>query len=169
MIPAQEGMIAFAQGAATIATGASHSMVFDSSGYDYAVIDLILGTHSTAPTELLTVCKLVEHSSVTAIGSMEAIVPFTGGTEVSSSVGWVIPSGTLTGDGTVIEFQVDLRKRKKMIGLVATHGNLAIVMASIAKLTRSRESADTAAEKSIPSAKLFTNTAATACAKVITG
>ena len=167
MVKGQDGAIVFTPPSDTIATNASHTLVFDKSGYDYAVIDVLLGDSATNGGDI-TVCKLVEHSSVTSVSSMSAIVPFTGGTVTSSSVGFVIPADAATGAGAVIEFQVDLRKRKKMLGLVVTSGTTAMRFSSIARLTRARESADSAAEKSF-SAKCYTLTAGTSVAKIVRG
>ena len=144
---AQQGAVAITCSMATIATNATHSMVIDTKGHDHAVIDLIVGTHATNGGDI-TVCKLVEHSSLTSFSSMSAIVDFTGGTEVSTSVGFVIPDDEAMGPGAIIEFDVDLRKRERMLGLVVTPGTTVLSFASMAKLTRSRESRDTKAEKS---------------------
>ena len=166
MIHAQEGAIAMTTPQATIATNATHSLVFDTKDFDYATIDLQVGTHATNGGDL-SVCKLVEHSSVTSFSSMTAIIDFTGGTEVSDSVGFVIPDDEAMGPGAIIEFQVDLRKRERMLGLVVTSGTTALSFASLAKLTRSKESADTEAEKS--SVTIHSQSSATAVAKIVRG
>lgn len=157
--------IVFSQPAATYATNTSHTLVFDKAGFDYANIYLICGTHATNGGDLSTV-KLTEHSSTTAATSMTAIVAATGGTATSTSVGFVIPGDAVTGAGCVFEFQVDLRKRKKKIALIATQSNAGMHFASMAILSRAHESADKAAEKSAQT--LHSNTSATSVAKVIT-
>jgi len=165
MVHGQEGAIVLLP-AATVATDASHSMVFDTKGYEYATIDIIVGTHATDGGDI-TVCKLVEHSSVTAHASMTDVTAFVGGTETSTSVGFVIPSDAALGAGGVIEFNVDLKKRERMLGVVLTTGTTTMQISAIGKLTRSKESADTAAEKSGPT--IHSLTSATACGVVVNG
>jgi hypothetical protein len=79
---------------------------------------------------------------------MDAIVALTGGTATSTSAGFVIPTqATMENGGKVIDFQLDLRKRKRYVKLVMTPGQTA-VLAPSAKLTRSETSADSVTEKS---------------------
>jgi len=158
--------IAISQPAAAVATNASHTLVFDKTGYDHANIYLIVGTHATNGGDLATV-KLVEHSSVTVATSMTAIAAFTGGTATSTSVGFVIPGDAETGAGCVFEFQVDLTKRKKKMALIATMSAETLEFASIAVLTRAKISADTTTKKM--GITVHSNTSTNLVAKVITG
>ncbi len=164
MIPAQEGAIVFAQPAATITTNGSHSISFDKGDFDYASIYLICGTHSTAASVDIGTISFVEHASITTPTSMTAIVAGTGGTVTSSSVGFVIPGSEVTGPGCVMQFNIDLRKRLKKIGMIVTQTNAGMNFATLGILTRSKESADSAAEKS--ALTLASNTNATSCALI---
>jgi hypothetical protein len=157
-----------AQPAATLVTNTSHTLVFDKTGYDYANIYLIVGTHTTNGGDLSTI-RLAEHSSVTVPTNMTNIEAFTGGTNVlAGSTGFTIPDDTLTGLGCIFEFQVDLRKRKKKIALIATQSNAGCNFASMALLHRGNASKDTAALKS-SGVTCHTNTSTSLVTKVITG
>ena len=148
----------------TAATTATHEMSFDSSGHDHAVITVMVGTHAT-DGESIEVLKFSESDTVTSPTSMTDIVALTGGTATSTSVGFVINDASELGPGAIIEFDIDLRRRKKFIGLSITPGTTTMQIAAIGQLVRSKESADTAAEKSDPT--LSTLTSATACAQVV--
>ena len=165
-LPINGAASVFSFSGATQATTASHTLVFDKTGYDYANIYLLVGTHITSEGNLETI-KLVEHSSTTVATNMTDIVAFNGGTETSSSVGFVIPADSITGESTVIEFQVDLRKREKKIALIATNSLSTMVFSSFAVLSRGDESKDTAALKS--TVTIHSNTDVTNVAKIVTG
>lgn len=145
MIHAQEGKYIALTPAASV-TNATQAMSFDRSGFDYAEVLLLVGTHATTTTVIETL-KITESDTVTSATSMTDIVAFTGGTATSTSEGFVIPVVTTAGKGGVIPFYVDLRKRKKYIGFQVSGTSATAVMGAVAKLTRSAESADTATEK----------------------
>jgi len=151
--------------AATTATNATQSMVIDTKGYDQANIYVNIGTHATNGTTLQTL-KVTESDTATSISSQSAIVALTGGTATSTSVGFVIPTVATAGPGTIVEFQIDCRKRKRYLGLQITPGATTVNVGAIARLTRSKSSADSATEKS-PSTNL-SYTGATSCLKVVT-
>jgi len=147
MIHANEGKL-INMPAASAATTATQSMVIDGKGYDHCNIYVNIGTHATNGTTLAT-CKVTESDTLTSISSQSAIVALTGGTVTSSSVGFVLPTVAAAGPGTIVEFQIDLRKRKRYIGLQITPGATTVLVGAIARLTRSKESADTVAEKAV--------------------
>ncbi len=165
MFQQNEGAIAIMP-AATCATNATQSLVFNHLGFDYANIDVIVGTHATNGADIGTLA-LVESDTVTSVSSMSAIVAFTGGTATSTSVGFVIPGAAALGPGGAVQFQVDLRKRKAYVGLTITPGSTTINIAAIARLSRSKESADTAAQKS--AVVNYSLTSATDCASIVNG
>jgi len=149
----------------------TQSVVVDTSGHDLLNFSLILGTHSTAADAYGTI-KWSESDTSTDVTSMTDIVALTGGTSVvSGSTGWVIPPSTSAGLGTVVEFNIDLRKRKKYIALLITGGTLngAIngrgIVCGVGHLLRSTESDDTAPQKSANTR--YDNTAASACTTVV--
>lgn len=152
--------------AATCATNATQSMVFESSGKGQANIYVLAGTHATNGAALTTLA-LKESDTLTSHSSMSGIVAFTGGTATSTSVGFVIPTAAALGPGGIVEFQVDLRKRKKYIGLVITPGSTTMNIAALGRLTREAESSDSATEKSAVTNHALTS--ATQCAKVVAG
>ena len=153
--------------AATCATNATQTMSFTGQGYDRLNLYLNIGTHATDGASIGTL-KLSESDTVTSPSSMTDIVAFTGGTETSSTVGFVIPGADELGPGSVIAFQVDLKKRKKYLGLSITPGSTTMNIGAIGLLSKSgpEGSADTASEKSI---SLNHATNSTSCAKVISG
>ena len=138
--------------AATTATNATQTMVFDTVGeagekYNYANLYVMCDTHATNGASIGTLA-IKESDSSTAVSSHSAIVAFTGGTATSTSVGYVIPgASTLGAGGGVIEFQVDLRKRKRYLSLNVTPGSTTFQISALALLSRGSESADSTTEK----------------------
>lgn len=166
MINANEGQLINLP-AASAATTATQSMVIDGKGFDQCNIMVNLGTHATNGTTIET-CKVTESDTATAISSQSAIVALTGGTETSSSVGFVLPLVAAAGRGTIIEFQIDLRKRKRYIGLQITPGDTTVHVGAIARLTRSKKSRDSATEKSVAGTNHISLTQATSVGVVVT-
>ena len=148
---------------ATSATNATHTLTFDCKGFDYANVYVGMGTHATDKAALST-CKFTEGTN-TSCGT--AIVALTGGTATSSSVGFVIPAATSMGPGAVIEFQVDLRKRKRYLDLRLTPGDTtAKETYAVAILSRAAESKDAYTDKYVKNYGSATSN--TSCAKVVT-
>jgi hypothetical protein len=150
---------------ASAATTATQTVVFDRDRHDYAKISVIVGTHATNGAAIGTL-KITEHDTSSSVTDHADIVALTGGTATSTSVGFVIPGAAALGPGGVIEFNIDLRKRKKILGLQITPGTTTMQIAVVGHLTRSAESADTAAEKSAQT--LHSLTSATAVGLVVT-
>lgn len=148
---------------ASVATNATQVLTFDTSGYDFANIKVIKGTHTTTSACFSTL-KITESDTVTNAASQTAIVALTGGTATSTSVGFVVPSATqMAAGGVAVEFQVDLRNRKKYLGLSITPGQSMIVCA-VADLTKD-QSADTTTEKTESNIEA---TSVASCFKVVT-
>ena len=128
----------------TQATGATHSMIFDTKGFDRANVYFGMATHVTSLASLKTL-KFTEGTNTTC-GT--AIVAFTGGTVTSSSVGFVIPTAAKMGIGDMVEFQIDLRARKRYMRLDVTPGDTTAKQTyGIAILSRPGQSKDTAVKK----------------------
>src|SRR5262245_16116683 len=148
---------------ASVASTATTTAMFDCRGYDYLLVDVLSGTQATTDPAITTVTfKEADNTSATSFSS---IVAFTGAAATSTTAGFVIPAVTVTGFGAVLQFQMDLRRRKRYIQLNMTPGTT-LVLAAIAKLQRAEVAALTAAQKSI------TNTGAsnaTGCALVVNG
>ena len=132
-------------------TNATSYLSFDSRGWDYANIWVLCGTH-TSTTAVFSSIRVAEHDTVTSASSMTQINSLSSSTATSATYDNALPTGAYQGlGGVVAEIQVDLRGRKRYLGVsfgVATN-NTAYVGA-IARLTRSKNSSDTAAEKSLP-------------------
>jgi hypothetical protein len=119
----------------SLTTGASGTLVVDRLGYDFCVIDVVLGTASatTAPTVL----KVEESTDLT---TYTAITALTGGT------GFTIPAteGTTVPDGPYATFNIDCRARKRYLRLTCTVG-AAATFAAAAQLDRPKDVPTTAA------------------------
>jgi len=130
---------------ASVATNATAYLSFSRLGnsaekFDYANILFHVDTSATT-SAVMTTLNLKESDTVTSPSSMTAIVALTGGTVTSSSVGFVIPAAQAAG-GNLVEFQLDLRKRKKYVGLTATPAQT-LILGATALLSRASESQDT--------------------------
>jgi hypothetical protein len=131
---------------ASVASTATTTMTFDTIGFDYAVVDVLLGTHTTTdPT--LTVLKFTE-SDDTVLTNFAAITPLTGGTVGNTSGFFVIPAATVNGLGGAIQFQIDLRKRKRYLKMNCTPGTTQ-VLGAVVSLGRPEQAKLTAAQKSV--------------------
>lgn len=134
--------------AVTVATTGTTTQSFDTRGYNQANIRVMAGTIVTTGETLRTIA-ISEHSSVTSASSMTDIVAFATGTTTSTSVPNTMPVITVLGLGVVLEYQVDLRKRERFIGVEVTPGTNTCNVSILTVLSRAAESADTAAEKNV--------------------
>jgi hypothetical protein len=153
MMPIEEGATVLMPPAALTGAGTaemSFSKV-DSRGvpYDSALV-IVHGKLSHTSGDAPSAINLAESDTATSPTSMTDIVAFTGGTATGTSVGYVLPTAAAWKNGTTVEFQIDLRKRKKYIGLELTGGTHTSggVYGAVIKLYRAKESAETAAHKS---------------------
>jgi len=150
----------------SVATNATAEMSFSRVGnngetFDYANILVHVGTSSTSSAVMSTL-KLAESDDTTVASSMTDIVAFTGGTETSTSAGFVIPTSQ-AGGGNLVEFQVDLRKRKKYLSLNMTPGQT-LVCGATALLSRASESQDSTSDMQISNLE---STSATSIGKIV--
>ena len=153
--------------------GVTNSMVIDTTGADFLQFDLILGTHSPTTGNWFQTIKWSESDSSTDYTSMTDIVALTGGTATSSTVGFVIPYYGSASKGTVLEFNIDLRKRQKYMALVIngpamTGGGVRAGgwVAGSGDLYGAEQSADSPEKKS--ASTRYDNTNASACVTVVT-
>lgn len=129
---------------ATAATNATHSMVFDTKGFDHATVIVGMNTHATNKANLIA-CHVTESDTSTVISSQSAIVSLTGGTVTSSSVGFKIPTAVDMGGGAGIQFSVNLQARKRYLGVQLTPGDAtANETYGVAILTKAEYSRDEA-------------------------
>ncbi len=133
------------------AAGTAYLASWDTKGYDYANIYLQGYNASAASSGFVSSVILRESDSLTSPSSMTAIVAFTGGTATSTSVGFVIGGDTSnTGQTGTIEMQVDLRNRKRYLGLYVVGDQGATnYVGGVAVFGKPEQSKDTAALKTI--------------------
>lgn len=132
---------------ASVASTATTTCLFDTVGFDYAIIDILSGTQSTTDAAITTI-RVYEADTDTNTSSFSAVVALTGGTATGSTVGFVIPAVTVTGLGGGIQLQIDLRKRKRYLRLNMTPGTT-LVMGAVVELSRAEQARLTAARKSV--------------------
>lgn len=135
MINAQDSgaVILLAPVATTNATTAFAS--FDGAGFEYAVIDFISGVYSSDKPTVMNIADC--DTTVTA-----SFVTVTGGSATSSL-------STSTFASSISRFQIDLKNRKRYIGINLTMGTTTGIMACVAHLSRSGQSRDSAALQSV--------------------
>lgn len=131
---------------ASVASSATTSCMFDTIGFDYAVIDILSGTQATTDAAITTIN--LKESDDTVATNFAAVVALTGGTATSTSAGFVIPAATATGVGGGVQLQIDLRKRKRYLLLNVTPGTT-LVLGAVVHLSRAEQAALTAAQKSV--------------------
>lgn len=149
----------------SVASTATTTCQFDTLGFDFAVIDFMCGTQATTDPAITTL-KFLEADANTNSSNMTAITAFTGAAATSTSAGFAIPAVTVTGLGCAIQFQMDLRKRKRFIQINSTPGTT-LVIGAVVKLHRAEISPLTAAQKS---ANLnMSATTAVGCALIVNG
>ena len=104
------------QGLTMISAGTVFGCV-DTKGFSHAAIDLVAGTGEAASTAVTTL-RLCENdsSAMTAYTDGTPITAFVGAAAVSTSAGFVLPALSTTKQN-VYRFNVDLRGRKRYIGL----------------------------------------------------
>ena len=129
------------------AAATTNIMSFDRTGFDYCVIDILSGTTSTQTNAIASII-VAESDTLTTPSLMEQIPALSGSAATNTSYGWAVPAVTATSQGSVITLQMDLRHRKKYIGLslLGSAGGGTASIAAIARLSRGNESPVTAAE-----------------------
>ena len=149
-------------------TNASKYMSFDARGFKQANICVLVAAHTTT-TAVVTGLKISEHDTTTSASSQTDIAALCASNTTSTSAVNAIPAGAIQGLGGIItEFQIDLRGRKRYIGLTITTDTVATaVVAAVARLTGSEDSSDTATEKSVP--LNLAGTTIVSCQQIIAG
>jgi len=149
MIHANEGKNVVDLALATTNATALHSMDIDTRGFDQANIYIACGSHASA-TEGIDTITVYESDTVTQATSMTQIAALSSASATSTSVTNLLPLAAVMALGGVVnELQIDLRKRKRYLGIAVQTGAVAAGMPyqAFARLTRSAESADSAAQK----------------------
>lgn len=128
-IPMLEGL--------TMSSAGSMFGCIDTKGFAHLGINLIAGSAEAAVTAA-TVLRLCENdaSAMTAYADGSPITQFVGAAAISTSAGFVLPCVSSTKQN-VYRFNVDLRGRKRYIGLNFQVAKQTVGVAAIANLFRS--------------------------------
>ena len=150
MIPSNEGKTAIVINLATTNATAEHTLDIDTSGSDQLNLYVCAGSHDSG-TEAINTVSVYESDTVTQATNMTLIPALSSGaTATSTSASNILPLAAVQALGGIIqEIQVDLRKRKKFMGIAVESGGVTAGagITLIARLTRNEQSADTAAQK----------------------
>ena len=149
MINANEGKLAISPGISVTNATALHTLDLDTSGSDQLNVLVSCGTHNSA-TEAIDTISVYESDTVTVATSMTLIASLSSGTATSTSASNILPTAAVMAlGGNVQEIQIDLRKRKKYVGIAVISGPVAAgcSISTAARLTRNEQSADSAAQK----------------------
>jgi hypothetical protein len=152
MIHGNEGKTAIVCNLQTTNATQEHTLDLDSSGSDQLNLYVFVGSHDSG-TEAIDTVSVYESDTVTQATNMELIAALSSGTATSTSASNILPTAAVMALGGVIqELQIDLRKRKKYVGIAIISGGVTAGAATgvIARLTRNEESADSATQKDKP-------------------
>ena len=149
MIPSNEGKnVMEAQVSNTSATAAA-SIVVDTKGSDQLNVYVGVGSHLTQ-TAAITSILVSESDTGTSGTHLSAVTALSSGTETSTSASNILPLvATMHQGGLVNEIQIDLRKRKRYVSVVATlYDDVTDVPAFVlGRFTRNEQSKDSATQK----------------------
>ena len=150
MINANEGKTAIVCNLATTNATAEHTLDLDTSSSDQLNLYVFAGSHDSG-TEAIDSVSVYESDTITQATNMELIAALSSGaTATSTSASNILPLAAVQALGGIIqEIQIDLRKRKKYLGVAIISGGVTAgaSIGVIARLTRNEQSADTAAQK----------------------
>jgi hypothetical protein len=150
MIPSNEGKTAIVTGLVTTNATAEFTLDIDTSGSDQLNFYVCAGSHDSG-TEAINTVSVYESDTVTQATNMTLIPALSSGaTATSTSASNILPLAAVQALGGIIqEIQVDLRKRKKFMGIALNTGGVTAgaPVSVIARLTRNEQSADSAAQK----------------------
>jgi len=127
----------------TIATNATDVSYLDGQGYDYAKIRVMVAPSGASNASATFSTLALVDANDTNTTSFANVTGFVGGTD------FTIPIVNTSTSNTIIEFNVDLRKRKRYVGVKSTPGVVASTMGSytvFGDLSRAEVSPTTSAE-----------------------
>lgn len=107
----------------------------DTLGYDYLIIDLEAGTGEAASTAVTTLRCCESDTAPTAYTDGTAITACVGAAATSTSAGFVLPALSSTTENTY-QFNIDLRGRKRYIGINFAPEKQTVGVGAQAKLFR---------------------------------
>lgn len=147
---------------ASVASSATAQHTFDCSGYDELIYDLEFGTNTTTNGAPAVISW--KESDITDSTGFSAITSLTGGTSAGN---FSIPAQSALGVGAVLQFQIDLQKRKRYLQLLVTPGTSgAQVLSGNAQLFRAEQLPVTATQKSVTNRDATSSTAVAAIVQV---
>jgi len=125
----------------TVAADSTNEAGLDTYGFDYCTIDVINGAIASNATAV-TYLQISETDTVlpTAYTDGAAIVALTGAAVKSATAGFVLPTPstcTVVPTGSIFRFNIDLKARKRYLGLLVTPGQT-WALAAVAHLSRAR-------------------------------
>ena len=168
MIHGNEGKMAILPQTVTTDATAAQTLDIDTKGSDQCNVYIIAGSHDSA-TEAINTVSVYESDTVTQATSMTLIAALSSGaTATSTSASNILPLAAVQALGGVVqEIQIDLKKRKRYLGVSLNTGAVALGPAIVvmARLTRNEQSADTAAQKDVED---LGSTNVSGCMQVIT-
>lgn len=125
---------------------ATSSGLIDTIGFDYCVIDIIAATADVVSNKP-TVLKLQE-ADTTDASNLVDVVGFRGGTQLSTSVDFVIPNANTAATAVLqnnYKFNVDCRARKRYLSPTISPATTQVITI-VGSLMRAEQSAVTAAK-----------------------
>lgn len=149
MLPMNEGKHVVDIGLATTNATARHRMSFDTLNQDALNVYVACGSHDSA-TQGITEIIVSDDDTVTSASSQTGIAALSSATETSTSFSNVLPTAAVMAlGGIVTEFQIDLKERKRYVGIDVETTAVAAGMpvSTMARMTRSAESKDSATQK----------------------
>lgn len=144
-----EGKNVVKLGVAITNAASTHAITIDTKGSDQYNVLVAVGSHDTQ-TAAITAIVVSDSDTVTSASSQTAIAALSSGTATSTSASNILPLGAVQGvGGNVNELHIDLRKRKRYVGIEVSVDGIAAgaPLAIIGKLTRNEQSKDSAAQK----------------------
>jgi len=115
----------------------------DTLGYDHLRIDLCAGTGDAASTAVTTLRLCEDDTAPTAYTDGDAITACVGAAATSTSAGFVLPALSSSVQN-VFQFNIDLRGRKRYIGLNFAPENQTVGVSALASLSRKNAGANPA-------------------------
>lgn len=131
--------VVFALDETSTTAAATATALIDTLGFDHLTLAVKMGTANVVSNKP-TVLKLQE-ADTTDASNLADIVGFRGGTAVSTSVDFVIPSANTAATAVLqntYQFGVDCRARKRYIGLSVSPATTQLVKA-VAVLSRAEQ------------------------------
>ena len=138
MNPSNSKTVILEEGQTASSSGDVYAVV-DTLGYDFMVLEIFSGTHEAAETAL-EILRLGESDTApTDVTTDCDILPqFSCAAAVAATAELILPAGSSTKQN-IYRFNIDLRGRKRYIGLDYTPVTQVVALSTIAHLFRNNE------------------------------